>query len=153
MRDAKYRAPDLPIRSLPECTRRHAERALERPGKRFGTFKARPRGGLQHRVVSTGRQVMRRAPQTHQLHIARNRHAHKRSELPVEVKRRKIRHLAQRLHRQVTFKIRVDISEYGVEALCVGGVAWQVRHWMEAPGYALDDRINYSDMPAPSRTC
>jgi len=77
---------------------------------------------------------MCRAAQAHQLHIARNRHAHERGELPMEVKHRKMRHLAQRLHRQVTFKIRVDISEYDVEALCVGGVAWQVRHGLQAPG-------------------
>lgn len=52
----------------------------------------------------------------------------------MEVKRRKVRDLAQRLHGQVTFEIGVDVGEYCIEALCVGGVARQVRHCMEAPG-------------------
>jgi hypothetical protein len=34
----------------------------------------------------------------------------------MEVKRRKVRHMAQRLHRQVTFEIGINVGEYGVEA-------------------------------------
>jgi hypothetical protein len=71
----------------------------------------------------------------------------------MEVKRRKIRDLAQRLHGQVTFEIGVDVGEYQVEAFCVGGVAQQVRHWMEAPGSTVGNRLDYTGVPAPSRVC
>lgn len=47
----------------------------------------------------------------------------------MEVKRRKIRHLAQRLQRQVTFEILIDVGEYGVEALRVSDVDRRVEHW------------------------
>jgi hypothetical protein len=47
----------------------------------------------------------------------------------MEVKRRKVRHMAQRLHRQVTFEIGINVGEYGVEAFCVSEIARHVRHW------------------------
>src|SRR5450830_215887 len=47
----------------------------------------------------------------------------------MEVKRRKVRHMAQRLHRQVTFEIGINVGEYGVEAFCVSEMGRHVGHW------------------------
>jgi hypothetical protein len=47
----------------------------------------------------------------------------------MEVKRRKVRHMAQRLHRQVTFEIGINVGEYGVEAFCVSEMGRPVGHW------------------------
>jgi hypothetical protein len=71
----------------------------------------------------------------------------------MEVKHRKVRHMAQRLHRQVTFEIGINVGEYGVEAFCVGEVARHVRHWEKAPGSTVGNRVDYNGVNAPSRVC
>ena len=94
---------------------------------------------------------MRRAPQAHQLHITRNRHAHVGGELPMEVKRREMRHLAQGLQRKVTLQVAIDVSEHGIEAFGIG--SRNIRHRAGLPGYAVDDRITRSTVDVPSRAC
>ncbi|MNP26297.1 hypothetical protein D3C76_1191470 [compost metagenome] len=71
----------------------------------------------------------------------------------MEVKCRKVRHMAQRIHRQITFEILINVGEDGVEAFCVSEVGRHVRHWEKAPGSTVGNRVDYSDVNAPSRVC
>lgn len=65
---------------------------------------------------------MRRTSKPHQLHIPCNRNAHVCRELPMKVIRREVGDAAQGIHRQVAFKVAVDIGKHGFEPFCVGRV-------------------------------
>src|SRR5471030_3290349 len=71
----------------------------------------------------------------------------------MEVKRRKVRHMAQRLYRQVTVEMLINVGEHGVETLCVSDVDRRVRHWDKAPGSTVGNRVDYRGVNAPSRAC
>ncbi|BAP43415.1 putative uncharacterized protein [Pseudomonas sp. StFLB209] len=58
-----------------------------------------------------------------------------------------MRNLAQRVDREVTFKVAFDVSKHGIEAFGVGSRI--IGHRAEAPGYAVDDRITQSGGSVP----
>lgn len=61
VRDGEHRMPDLPVRRLPERTRRHTDRSLERPAKCLGTVETGTECRLQYRMIRSGSQAVGRA--------------------------------------------------------------------------------------------
>ena len=62
---------------------------------------------------------MGRSAQTHQLHVACDGYPHVGGKLAMKMEFREVCDAAQRVHRQVALEVRIDVSEYGVEALRV----------------------------------
>lgn len=58
-----------------------------------------------------------------------------------------------RLHQQVTLKVGIGVGEYGVEAFGVSEVVRQIRHRASALGVSASDRVDHSEVIAPSRVC
>ncbi|PAV93366.1 hypothetical protein WR25_02892 [Diploscapter pachys] len=122
MRNGKHRIPYLPVRPAAKRAGRMPKGPPERPAECLGAFEPRRQGRVQHRVFGLAEQPMRGTAQAHQLHITGNRDTHIGTELTVKMKRRKMCHSAQGFHRQVTFKVVLDIGKHGLEPLLVKGI-------------------------------
>ncbi|ALF89430.1 hypothetical protein RSUY_31140 [Ralstonia solanacearum] len=124
--------PGRPLRRCAEGRRRLARLPSERTGERLRSLiPACQRDIGDARIVPIG-ELVRRALEPQQLHVARHANTEQQRELPVEVVRRARRHVRQPRHVQRLVEVRVDMREDVAQAgeIAVGGGGQRRGSWV-----------------------